>query len=329
LQHRRASRGPRDPRVRLPGTGGIGRRSCRLRGSRRRSAYLFPQNPRARSGAGRVGRPTRPRRCTAVRKNESSTSPPLMLYYSSSVGVVRHDKNGVLYCQERYVHPAGDVNRPRPNKPARCTPVRGTRERTMSDPVVETSAGTGARRHLAAGSTRSRGFRMERRRREPRDSCLRRRPSRGRKYATQRATARRAAPAVRRRRRRRAGATAAARSSPSTAYRCVRRCKVRNCLVLKRVDARARRPTTRGHGSDPWRRLRDGVRLVGMARRDETLPVGGDVVVVTVNHRLGALGYLHLAEIGGDNYRHSGVVGMLDLVAALEWVRDKRRGLRW
>lgn len=48
----------------------------------------------------------------------------------------------------------------------------------------------------------------------------------------------------------------------------------------------------------------------------------GDAVVVTVNHRLGALGYLHLGELAGDEYAVSGNVGMLDLVAALEWVRD-------
>jgi para-nitrobenzyl esterase len=48
----------------------------------------------------------------------------------------------------------------------------------------------------------------------------------------------------------------------------------------------------------------------------------GDAVVVTVNHRLGILGYLHLAEIGGADFASSGNVGMLDLVATLEWVRD-------
>jgi para-nitrobenzyl esterase len=48
----------------------------------------------------------------------------------------------------------------------------------------------------------------------------------------------------------------------------------------------------------------------------------GDVVVVTVNHRLNVFGYLHLADLAGEAYARSGNAGMLDLVAALEWVRD-------
>ena len=47
-----------------------------------------------------------------------------------------------------------------------------------------------------------------------------------------------------------------------------------------------------------------------------------DVVVVTVNHRLGPLGYLYLAGFGSERYAASGNVGNLDIVAALEWVRD-------
>lgn len=47
-----------------------------------------------------------------------------------------------------------------------------------------------------------------------------------------------------------------------------------------------------------------------------------DTVVVTHNHRLNAFGYLNLAELGGEKYRHSANVGLLDLVAVLEWVRD-------
>jgi para-nitrobenzyl esterase len=46
-----------------------------------------------------------------------------------------------------------------------------------------------------------------------------------------------------------------------------------------------------------------------------------DVVVVTINHRLGALGYTYLGH-RGEAFRASGNVGMLDIVAALAWVRD-------
>jgi para-nitrobenzyl esterase len=52
----------------------------------------------------------------------------------------------------------------------------------------------------------------------------------------------------------------------------------------------------------------------------------GDVVIVTVNHRLGPLGYLHLGDILGDAFAASGVAGMLDLIASLEWVRDNIAG---
>ncbi len=48
----------------------------------------------------------------------------------------------------------------------------------------------------------------------------------------------------------------------------------------------------------------------------------GSVVVVTVNHRLGALGYTDLSALGGSAFATSGVAGMMDCVAALEWVRD-------
>jgi para-nitrobenzyl esterase len=47
-----------------------------------------------------------------------------------------------------------------------------------------------------------------------------------------------------------------------------------------------------------------------------------DVVVVTINHRLNAFGYLYLADLGGAKYANSSNIGMLDIVAALEWVRD-------
>ena len=65
------------------------------------------------------------------------------------------------------------------------------------------------------------------------------------------------------------------------------------------------------YGSGAWP-VYDGANL---ARR-------GDVVVVTVNHRLNVFGYLHLAELLGKDYADSGNAGMLDLILALEWVRD-------
>ena len=58
--------------------------------------------------------------------------------------------------------------------------------------------------------------------------------------------------------------------------------------------------------------LYDGVRLCHR----------GDVVVVTVNHRLNIFGYLYLAELGGPEFRDSGNAGQLDLILALQWVRD-------
>jgi para-nitrobenzyl esterase len=50
----------------------------------------------------------------------------------------------------------------------------------------------------------------------------------------------------------------------------------------------------------------------------------GDVVVVTVNHRLNAFGYMYLGGIPelSERYRDSGNVGMLDLVLALQWVKE-------
>lgn len=52
------------------------------------------------------------------------------------------------------------------------------------------------------------------------------------------------------------------------------------------------------------------------------LAARGDVVVVSVNHRLNAFGYTHLADLGDDEFARSGNAGMQDLIAALEWVRD-------
>jgi para-nitrobenzyl esterase len=47
-----------------------------------------------------------------------------------------------------------------------------------------------------------------------------------------------------------------------------------------------------------------------------------DVVVVGINHRLNAFGYLFLADLGDPRFAPASNAGMLDCVAALEWVRD-------
>jgi para-nitrobenzyl esterase len=95
-----------------------------------------------------------------------------------------------------------------------------------------------------------------------------------------------------------------------------------NCLVLNvwtpAVNDGRKRPVMfwchggafiAGSGDSPWY---EGTNL---CRK-------GDVVVVTINHRLGAFGYLHLVEFGGEEFASSGNAGMLDIVAALKWVRD-------
>lgn len=47
----------------------------------------------------------------------------------------------------------------------------------------------------------------------------------------------------------------------------------------------------------------------------------GDVVVVTINHRLNVLGFLDLSAFG-DKYKESANVGLTDIVAALRWVKE-------
>ncbi len=53
----------------------------------------------------------------------------------------------------------------------------------------------------------------------------------------------------------------------------------------------------------------------------ENLAKKGDVVVVSINHRLNVLGFLDLSAYG-EKYKHSANSSMLDINAALEWVRD-------
>jgi para-nitrobenzyl esterase len=66
---------------------------------------------------------------------------------------------------------------------------------------------------------------------------------------------------------------------------------------------------TNGAGSDY------SYSMINFARR-------GGVVGVTINYRLGPLGFLYLGGIDGANYAESGNLGILDQVEALKWVRD-------
>ena len=59
-----------------------------------------------------------------------------------------------------------------------------------------------------------------------------------------------------------------------------------------------------------------------LAYDGESLARNHDAVVVNHNHRLNVYGYLNLGHLGGEEYASSANVGMLDLVAVLEWVRD-------
>ncbi|TFV96045.1 carboxylesterase/lipase family protein [Algoriphagus kandeliae] len=54
----------------------------------------------------------------------------------------------------------------------------------------------------------------------------------------------------------------------------------------------------------------------------ENIAKNGDIVFVSINHRLGPIGFTDLSGVGGDKYKDSGNVGMLDIIFALEWVRD-------
>src|SRR5262245_7598608 len=96
-----------------------------------------------------------------------------------------------------------------------------------------------------------------------------------------------------------------------------------DCLVLNvwtpAVGDNAKRPVlvsfhgggfTTGSGNAPGF---DGAQLA----------LFGDVVVVTVNHRLASFGYTHLADLGvPPEFANAGVAGIMDLVASLQWVHD-------
>jgi len=95
-----------------------------------------------------------------------------------------------------------------------------------------------------------------------------------------------------------------------------------DCLSLNvwtpSLDSGAKRPVMVWlHGGAFSFGSANSLRLQGMrlCRR-------GDVVLVTVNQRLNIFGHLDLSDIGGADYAESGNAGVLDMLAALRWVRD-------
>jgi para-nitrobenzyl esterase len=94
-----------------------------------------------------------------------------------------------------------------------------------------------------------------------------------------------------------------------------------DCLFLNiwttAADARARKPVAvYFHGG-----AYSGGTVIEPRVFGDRLAAGGDMVVVTVNHRLNALGYLYLARLD-PRFPDSGNAGQLDLILALQWVRD-------
>jgi para-nitrobenzyl esterase len=64
-----------------------------------------------------------------------------------------------------------------------------------------------------------------------------------------------------------------------------------------------------GSGSNPW-------------YSGDALAADGDIVVVTTNYRIGAFGFCHLGDVGGERFAGSGNLGLLDQIEVLRWVQD-------
>lgn len=95
-----------------------------------------------------------------------------------------------------------------------------------------------------------------------------------------------------------------------------------DCLVLNvwtpGVGGGARRPVMVWLHGGAWEfGSGAGPRCEGTA-----LAKRGDVVVVSVNHRLSIFGHLYLGEAFGEEYATSANAGVLDIIASLQWVRD-------
>lgn len=86
-------------------------------------------------------------------------------------------------------------------------------------------------------------------------------------------------------------------------------------------------PAIRGNGKRPVRFIIHGGGYTSgsgnlEALEGQHLAKLANIVVVTVGHRLGMLGFLDLSGFGGTELATSGNVGLMDLVHALQWVRD-------
>ncbi|MBR3195643.1 MAG: carboxylesterase/lipase family protein [Clostridia bacterium] len=95
------------------------------------------------------------------------------------------------------------------------------------------------------------------------------------------------------------------------------RCQVLN-IWTKHLEKDAKKPVMVWLHGGGWF---SGSATELIAYDGENLAQYGDVVVVSLNHRLNVLGYLDLSDYG-EKYRYSGNVGLADLVAALKWVKE-------
>lgn len=84
------------------------------------------------------------------------------------------------------------------------------------------------------------------------------------------------------------------------------------------VDTAAKKPVMVWFHGGGWT---TGSSVEQYAYDGESLAAFGDVVVVSVNHRLNCLGYMDLSAYG-EEYARSGLCGVADLVEALKWVRN-------
>lgn len=93
-------------------------------------------------------------------------------------------------------------------------------------------------------------------------------------------------------------------------------------IWTKHIDRNAKRPVMVWiHGGG----FSTGSSIELYAYDGQELADFGDVVVVSVNHRLNCVGYLDLSAFG-EEYKYTGNMGQIDLIAALKWVKENIAG---